>query len=144
MDVESESNSYLIHICQSSRPICWSRRWEYMRDPLPPLETQKQNKTFVSKVQWHKKYPNFWNVPNWILLEKWFECALTLADDCLLRGLSSDDGVELLQHLFNVALCRLRLPTQKTQRLHIHKDDFCKIMWHKFILNCHTLAFSTL
>lgn len=36
-DVESKCNTYPVHIYQSSPPICWSRRWGCMQDPLPPL-----------------------------------------------------------------------------------------------------------
>lgn len=44
--------------------------------------------------------------------------ALTLADECLLRRLGSNDAVELLQHVFEVVLRRFNLPTH---RLHQSK-----------------------
>lgn len=32
------SNTYPARICLSSQPICWSRKWECMQDPLLPLK----------------------------------------------------------------------------------------------------------
>lgn len=44
---------------------------------------------------------------------------LTLADDWLLRGLGGNDAVELLQHVFEVALQRFSLPTHKVTNIHL-------------------------
>lgn len=46
-------------------------------------------------------------------------CALTLADDSLLRGLGGYETVELLQHIFQVDFHWLNIPTDT-----INKNTF--------------------